>query len=215
MVDFSKLRKALGLADDTADDAVIAKVAERIEGDSKEKSKLSTVLASLSSFGLRVEGEKVVKLSNEGRADLEIRDGDAPDLIDLKKRLKAQMDINGANHALAASKMADDLIKEGKATPAMKPELVELLSIMGEVPSCSLSTDGKTPVQGLVKAAEAALRLFQKLPKLTGEKLSQMQTMEGGDKDPNKSQELSAEQKKAEYKKLAARIDPALASRKE
>ncbi len=215
-MDISKLRQALGLAEDTAESVVMTKAADMLTEGKTAKDQLSQLGAAIQPHGLKLDAGKVVKVIDlaTGRPDLEVRETDTPDTKALKTALKAEYDKGGNAQLASVTAQVDAGIKAGKIPPAVKDHFEALLSIQGQSNRWMLATDGKTVVAGVMNAADHVAKIIEALPKLTGDQLSQMAVAPGtpepkptdGKMVNEKAGELTAEGK--DYvTKLAARAE--------
>ena len=215
-MDISRLRQALGLAEDTAESVVMSKAAEMLTEGKTAKDQLSQFGLAIQPHGLKLDQGKVVKVLDlaTGRPDLEIRETDSLDTKALKAALKTEYDKGGNAQLTSVASEIDAGIKAGKIPPAVKEHFEALLSIQGQSNRWMLASDGKTAVAGVITAADHVRKILEALPKLTGEQLSQTQTAPGtpepkptdGQKVDDKKGELTAEGKKY-VTELAARAE--------
>lgn len=153
-----KMAKELGLPADTADDVVLAKLSEKILGGD---ARLSSVTAQLAAHGLKLDGDKVVKLEANRNPD------------DVKRI--AEQDLELAKAKLASGKeLVDRLMATGKVPPALKASLERVMSTSGKLETLQLSKNGDSEVviKGTIDILSDLKALFDSIPGLTGGKLS-------------------------------------------
>ncbi len=217
-MDISRLRQALGLAEDTAESVVMEKAAAMLTEGKVAKDQLSQFGAAIQPHGLKLDQGRVLKVIDmaTGRPDLEVRDTDTPDTKALKTALKAEYDRGGSAQLSSVTTEIEAGIKAGKIPPAVKDHFEALLSIQGQSHRWMLASDGKTVVAGVMNAADHVRKILEALPKLTGEQLTQTgavtvpgtpeTTPTDGKYVNDKAGELTAEGKKY-VTELAARAE--------
>jgi hypothetical protein len=190
-----KLALALGLPEDATAEAIEA-AALKAGKDQKAFSALSAQIEK--DFGLKVEGEKAVKLSATP----------AVPTTDLEKSQAAELAQLKASNALSAAKDAakkvDAMVKSGVVPPAKQEILSRLLSIPGKAQALALSKDGKALEEIQANVAADVEELLKDLPGIGTQRLSAQTD------DEKKAEELSTKK----IDEVATRIQPELAAKK-
>lgn len=159
-----KMAKELGLPEGTDESVILAKLSERILGGD---ARLSTVTAQLAAHGLKLDGEKVVKLEGTPRNPADVAK-------------IAELELQGAKSTLAGAKATvDGLMASGKIPPAMKATLERVFNSTGKLESLTLSKNGDSEVviKGTIDVLGDLKALFDSIP--GGVKGQQMSTVGG------------------------------------
>lgn len=198
-MNLKELAKKLGLPETAEDKDVLAKAGEVVLEGLQAKEGLSTVEKQLEAHGLKLDGEKVVKLAEPPSGTPS--DDDDPEKAELRKRVAA-LESSGAKERLSAAKAeAEKLVKAGVVPPAVKEELSSLLSEAGQAQALALSNDGQ-PVTQALNVAEKVRKVLNALPKITQQRLSQLGVSEPSKEESDKRQALSTK-----AKGIAARVE--------
>jgi hypothetical protein len=177
-----KLALALGLPEDaTAEqiESAAVKAGQDLKALTSGRTALSALLEK--EFGLKVDGEKVIKLSAPPPADETPRE----------KEYRLELAQVKATQALAAAKdmakKVEGFVKAGVVPPAKQEILSRLLAIPGKVQALALAADTKALQEVQVDVAADVEALLQDLPGLTTQRLAAGRT-----EDEKKTEELSA-----------------------
>lgn len=197
-MDLAKLRKMLGLPD-TAAEAVIL---EKLEGHFKaasgavDKVKVhDALLSQLPALGLKVEGEKLVKLSaapeHEPKAD------DDEEKKALRKLLAETTLAQGKAKLTKATELSQGYVKALKVPPAMQEELANLFRIADDATVLALSQDQTAIVKKPFDAFASLSKILDAIPAMSAEALAQIGVKpeggaKGGDELRKKGAEIAA-----------------------
>lgn len=198
-----KIALALGLPEDATEETVLAAMAKQgsdLKGLLAGRTALAAVLEK--DYGLKLDGEKVVKLSATPPAD-------EPAYV---KELRARLDKSERAQHLARQedlqKAIDGFVQGGQLPPSGKAIADRMLSRVKEGQTLMLSGTSAEAVgrfgQIMEENSKDLVELMRILPKLTGHQLSAAQQDEA-----KKSEEAS----EARAKEIAERTQPELAKK--
>jgi len=167
-----KMAKELGLAADATEEQVLAKLSERFAALSGSDKRLSALLASAPSAGVKVEGDKLVK----------VEASTAPRNPDDVAKLAAQ-DLELAKSRIQSGKLlVEGYVKAGKVPPSMKDALDRVFTATGKLESVQLGkgeNNSEVLIKGPIEILEELKKLFDGLPKITGGQMSTLSAAAG------------------------------------
>lgn len=195
-MDLSKLAEALGLKKDAKPEEVLAKATGAVTEASKAKVSFDKLSAQFGELGLKLDGEKLVKIAPE-KLSTEPKEGDSPEVLEMKKLLRESKIDSTRNQLSRAKELASKFIGDGKVPPAMKEKLERMFSMQARAEALSLSQNGDEVLKTTFDALETLKEILDAVPSMTEDRLSQL---EGKPEDGEKRQQLSKK-----VKGLAAR----------
>lgn len=160
-----KVAKELGMAADATEEAILAKLSEKLLSGGTAESRLSTVVAQLAAVGAKLDGDKIVKLA-----------APAPAADPVAAARIAELELDNAKSKLSAAKTTvDGLVAAGKVPPSLRAHLDKVFASTGKLESLQLGkgSDGsEVIIKGTVEILEELRALFNGLPSVLGNKLS-------------------------------------------
>lgn len=189
-----KLALALGLKEDASLEDVCEAAAKRLEDGGKATQTLSSLSTQLGEHGLKLDQEKLVKLAAKGPpAD------ETPREKEMRERMDKQELANAKLRLSSVGKEVESLILAGKVPPAVKQDLLDLMSIGDKAQALALSKDGTQLVQTGIDAVDKLRTILNALPSIKGSQLSQHGAT--GDVD-----EVERKRQKDKAKEVASRV---------
>ncbi|MCE5281959.1 MAG: hypothetical protein LLG93_07630 [Deltaproteobacteria bacterium] len=167
-MDLSKLRTALGMAEDAKEADVFAKAAEVVSKASEAGKTMESLGTSLAEHGLMLEGGKLVEITEDGKRPSDKGNSEANPTereSELLGRIAELEKGQLATRLSAAKAQVEGLIKAGVVPPAMQSELTNLLAFCEKANVTALSADGQKAIDQALPIAATITRLLNGLPK--------------------------------------------------
>lgn len=202
-----QIRKILGLPEKATDAEVQTKLAAHFTAaaDAQKNAALSqALLAQLPAVGLKVEGDKIVKLA--AAPAHEPKPEDDAEKKELRKLLAATSLAQGKDKIAKATELAQSYVKGYKVPPAVEGDLAELFKISEEASVLALSQDGAELLKKPFDAVKALRKILDAVPAMSKESLAQLGVKTSDDKPS--SDDLRAKGREA-MRKAQGRKEPA------
>jgi len=188
-MDWKKLALALGIKPDGLSEEKLQEACTKAleERDQQEKDRQQKLSVALSTHGLKLEGDQVVKVEKPSH---EPKPGDDPEKAAMKQEL-ARLSLQAAKDRLAQAKAdAQKAVADGRVPPDQAERLSKLFTIAEKAEFVALSKDG-AEVQRTTEDALSILREFVNgLPVLTGTHLQLATGGTGGQTEESRLQEV-------------------------
>lgn len=207
-MDWTKIKEALGLPADTADEKVFEAASARLlanqEETEKAKEELAKFSTALSKGGFKIEGDTVVKLETTPPPAA----NETPEMKKLREELAAVTKSNGKAKLSAAVDLAEKYIGEGKIAPSdeARTALGKLFSAADDqAKHLALAKDSDDIVEHTLDVVGNLKTVLDAVPTITGDRLSQLSA---GETD-------AAKKKAKERTELAKNVRQMVQPRKE